>query len=255
MNKTQPFLSALIIAKDEEHDLPGCLKSLEGLCDEIVVIVGAESTDKTEAIARNSGARVALRAFDGYAGQKQAALDLARGEWVLSIDCDERVSPELARGIKAALKNPQGASGFEISFRVFFLGRRLRFGGLGHERHLRLFKRASGRFVGGQIHEGVEVSGAIRRLEGAMDHAPYRGISEYLAKMDAYTTLAAQKRFERGGRFHLWHHAILPWDFFSRAVLKLGFLDGRAGLVWAGLSAFHHWLKYAKLREMGDRSC
>ncbi|MDE1977320.1 MAG: glycosyltransferase family 2 protein [Elusimicrobia bacterium] len=250
MDKTTPGLSAVIIAKDEAHDLPGCLESLRGLCDEIAVVVGTESKDQTLDIARAAGAKTAVRAFDGYAGQKQAALDLAAGEWVLPIDCDERVSPDLARDIKRAMDAPGECAGFEIPFRVFFLGKRLRFGGLGSERHLRLFRRELGRFAGGQIHEGIELDGPVGRLSGAMDHIPYRDISEYVAKMDVYTGLAAKKRFERGGRFHVWHHAILPWEFFSRAVLKLGFLDGRAGMVWAGLSAFHHWLKYVKLGEL-----
>ncbi|HVC08643.1 MAG TPA: glycosyltransferase family 2 protein [Elusimicrobiota bacterium] len=252
LSKNQPLLSAVIIAKDEERDLPGCLESLRGLCDETAIVIGAKSADKTEAIARAAGAKVSVRAFDGYAGQKQAALELASGEWVLSIDCDERVSPELAHDIKRALAAPGNYAGFEIPFRVFFLGKRLRFGGLGSERHLRLFKRAAGRFAGGQVHEGIQLDGPVGRLAGAMNHVPYRDISEYVAKMDFYTRLAAKKRFEKGGRFHFWHHALLPWDFFARAVLKLGFLDGQAGLVWAGLSAFHHWLKYVKLAELED---
>lgn len=86
-----------------------------------------------------------------------------------------------------------------------------------------------------------------------MVHKPYRDISDYLSKLDRYTTLAAQKRFAAGKRFTPLHHLILPWEFFSRVVLKLGILDGYPGMVWAGLSAYHSWLKYAKLRELQIR--
>lgn len=244
------FLSAILIARDEERDLPGALESLRGLASELVVVVGAASRDKTEAIARKAGAKVLIRAFDGYASQKQAALELATSDWVLSLDADERVSPALRDEVKSVLASGVDAAGFEIPFRVFFLGRRLRWGGLGSEKHLRLFRRSKARFVGGSLHEGVEVEGPVERLKAPINHEPYRDLSEYLAKLDAYTTLAARKRRAQGQRFKLWHHLILPWEFFVRAFLKLGLLDGQAGLVWAGLSAFHAWLKYVKLKEL-----
>ena len=141
-------------------------------------------------------------------------------------------------------------SGYDIPFEVVFLGRTLRWGGLGSESHLRLFRRDKARFVGGALHEGVVVDGFLGRLRGVMVHEPYRDISDYLSKLDRYTTLAAQKRFAAGKRFTPLHHLILPWEFFARTVLKLGVLDGYPGMVWAGLSAYHSWLKYAKLREL-----
>lgn len=248
-------LSAVLIVKDEERDLPGALESLRGLVDETVIVVGAESVDRTEEIARASGAKVSVRRFDHYAGQKQAALDLATRRWVLSIDADERVTPGLRAEILRLLNAPdQAAAGYEIPFSIFFMGRRLRFGGLGSEKHLRLFRRERGRFVGGGLHEGIKVEGSVLRTRERIDHVPYRNLSEYLAKMDAYTTLAAQKRFAAGRRFSLGHHLLLPGEFFLRAVVKLGFLDGFPGLVWAGLSAFHSWLKYVKLRDLAKSS-
>ena len=251
-------LSAVLIAKDEERDLPGALDSVRGLADEVVVLLDASTRDASEAVARAAGALVSRRAFDGYGAQKQAALELASGDWVLSLDADERVTPELAAEIKRALAAGDGApDGFEIPFAVRFMGKDLRWGGLGGERHLRLFRRAAGRFSSGAVHEGIELAGPVGRLSGRMRHEPYRDLSEYLAKLDAYTTLAARRRLEAGVRPRLWHHGLLPWEFFSRAVLRLGLLDGLPGLVWAGLSAFHRWLKYAKLAEMrraeGDR--
>ena len=243
-------LSAVIIAKDEEHDLPGALESLKGLASEVIVLVDESSRDATEEIARAGGARVFRRRFEDYAGQKQAALDKATGEWVLSIDADERATPELKAEILGVLSGADGRAGFQVPFEVRFLGRRLRWGGLGSETHLRLFRRGRGRFTGGALHEGVEVSGTVGTLRGRIIHEPYRDLSDYLAKLESYTTLAARKRYAQGRRFRAWHHLLPFWEFFCRAILKLGFLDGREGLLWAGLSAFHAWLRYAKLWEM-----
>ncbi len=245
-----PSLSALLIAKDEEADLPGCLESLKGLAAETVVVVSADTTDRTEALARAAGARVLRRAFDDYARQRQAGLDAATGEWCLWVDPDERPTPALAAEIRALLAGAPRAAAYELPFEVRFLGRTLRWGGLGSESHLRLFRRAGARFVGGALHEGLEVPGEVSRLRGKMIHEPYRDIADYLSKLDRYTTLAAQKRFAAGKRFTPLHHLLLPWEFFARAVLKLGILDGFPGLVWAGLSAFHTWLKYVKLGAM-----
>ncbi|MBI5629430.1 MAG: glycosyltransferase family 2 protein [Elusimicrobia bacterium] len=243
-------LSAIIIAKDEEEDLPGALESLKGLADEIVVLLDTASSDRSDKIAEEFGAVVRRRPFDTYAGQKQAALELARGEWVLSLDADERASPELKEEMPGVLSQDAATSGYDIPFEVHFLGRRLGHGGLGRESHLRLFRRDKARFAGGALHEGVEVAGPVSRLRGKIIHRPYKDISEYVRKMDLYTDLAARKRFAMGARWRPWRHLILAWEFFCRAVLKLGFLDGQPGLVWAGLSAFHSWLKYVKLKEL-----
>ena len=247
-------LSALVIAKDEEDDLPECLDSLRGLADEIVVLVDDATTDRTEELARASGARTARRRFDDYESQRQAALELCGRQWVLWLDPDERVTPELREEIRERLsETTRRLAGFRIFFKVHFMGRQLRFGGLGREAHLRLFRREGARFAGGALHEGVRFdAGEVETLPAgaAIRHEPYADLSDYMEKLDRYTTLAARKRLAAGRRFHCWDHLRLPWQFFSRAVLKAGFLDGQPGLVWAGLSAFHSWIKYVKLEEL-----
>ncbi|OGR91461.1 MAG: hypothetical protein A2V88_06645 [Elusimicrobia bacterium RBG_16_66_12] len=245
-----PSLSAVLIAKNEEKDLPACLESLRGLVSEIVIVVSEDTGDRTGELARAAGAKVIRRAFDDYARQRQASLDAATGDWCLWIDPDERVTAPLAAEIRSVLAAAPAVSGYDIPFEIVFLGRVLRWGGLGSESHLRLFRRRESRFAGGALHEGVVVEGPIGRLKGVIAHEPYRDISDYLSKLDRYTTLAAQKRFAAGERFAALHHLILPWEFFARAVLKLGLLDGYPGMVWAGLSACHSWLKYAKLRGL-----
>lgn len=239
---TSATVSALVIAKDEERDLPGCLESLREIADEIVVLVDDSTTDATEDIARKAGCRVERRRFDDYARQRQAALELCTKDWVLWLDCDERAP----RGLKPG----EGAAAFELPFRVTFLGRELRWGGLGSETHVRLFRRTQARFVGGALHEGLEIEGATAFLDAPVAHEPYKTISEYLEKLDRYTTLAAQKKRAAGKRFRWYHHLVLPGELMKRLVLRLAFLDGWQGVTYACLSAFHHWLKYAKLKEM-----
>lgn len=249
-----PSLSAVIIAKDEERDLPGCLESLKGVADEVVVLLDESTTDGTEAVAKAAGARLLRRRFDDYARQRQASLDAATGTWCLWIDADERLSPGLAAQLRGAMKQPAGAAAFRVPFEVRFQGRVLRWGGLGSESHVRLFRRDKARFTGGALHEGLDVQGAVGALTEPMLHEPYRDLSDYLSKLDRYTTLAAEKRRAAGKRATPFHHLVLPWELFSRAVLKLGVLDGGPGLTWAVLAAYHSWLKYAKLAEMQRRS-
>jgi len=249
-----PLLSAILIATDEEHDLPGCLESLRGLADEIVVVVSEETKDRTEDIARAAGAQIIRRKFIDYASQRQVSLEAATGEWCLWIDPDERVSADLAQAIRGRLAETD-ADAYDIPFEVRFLGRCLRWGGMGAERHVRLFRRKKGRFVGGRLHEGLEIDGSIGPIRrGKMIHTPYEDLSDYLGKLDRYTTLAARKRWDQGLRFHWAYHLILPWEFFARAVLKLGVLDGQPGLIWAALAAFHSWLKYVKLGRIAKES-
>ncbi len=244
-----PRLSVILITRDEALDLPDCLKSLKGLDAEIVAVDGG-STDGTVDILRRAGARVHHREFDGFASQKQAALDLASGDWVLSIDADERLSPELHSEIEAVILATGGPNAYELPFEVHFLGRALRFGGLGSESHLRLFRRTKGRFIGGRLHEGIETEGKAGRLEGKMVHLPYRDLDDYLDKLRVYTTAAALKRREQGRLFSPLHHLLPFWELFHRLVLRLGVLDGTPGVAWAALSSFHTWVKYVKLREM-----
>jgi|CXWL01.1.fsa_nt_gi glycosyltransferase involved in cell wall biosynthesis len=253
-----PSLSAVLIAKDEEADLPGCLDSLKGLVSEIIVVISDDTSDKTEDIAKSYGAKTMRRTFDDYARMRQASLEAASGEWCLWIDPDERMTKALAEEISGKLSTnlvrtkfaDKSFVAFDIPFEVIFLGKTLRWGGLGSESHIRLFRRTKCRFIGGALHEGLEIDGRTGTMNGKITHQPYKDIADYRSKLDRYTTLAAQKRFDAGTRTTFLRHLRLPWEFFARAFLKLGLLDGYPGLVWAGLSAFHSWLKYAKLASM-----
>ena len=245
-------LSAYLIVKDEARDLPACLDSLKGLADELVVVDDL-STDRTAELCRERGARVFSRKLDGFGSQKQYALERCTGDWVLSIDADERVRPELAEEIRSVLRPPSseiGTVGYDVSRQMYFLGKRLRFGGVGKDWVLRLFRRDKGHYKPLEIHEEVEVDGPTGRLTGSLDHFSYATMDEYLEKIPAYTALAARQRWASGKRFRTWNHIRPAWELFSRVVLKGAWLDGQAGLIYATLSAHAVWLRSVKLWEI-----
>lgn len=253
-------LSVCVIARDEERDLPGLFESLVPLRKSLgegfeCVVLDSGSSDGTVAVAERWGARTVHRPFDDFASQKQACLDLCAGDWVLSLDCDERLSPELAQTVLDVLTDPGAAAGYELPFEVEFLGKVLRWGGLGGETHLRLFRRDKGRFGGEHVHEGVRVDGPVGRLPHPVRHRPYADLQEYMGKFDVYTERAARARLAAGRR-PCWTDALRPsWELFSRLVLKLGVLDGGPGIEWARLSAMHTRRKYERLAELarGER--
>lgn len=133
------------------------------------------------------------------------------------------------------------------------MGRVLRWGGLGSERHLRLVRHGRGRFTGGGLHEGLLAPEPLGRTSGRIRHIPYRDMDEYFEKLSRYTTLAARKRWEAGRRASFAHHLLPFWELFVRLFLRLAVLDGLPGIVYAGLSSFHTWVKYVKLAELGRR--
>jgi glycosyltransferase involved in cell wall biosynthesis len=245
-----PRLSAILVVRNEAEQLAECLAGLAGLADEIVV-VDDESTDGTPEVARRSTDRVFARKLDGFGPQKQFALDQATGDWVLSLDADERITPELRGAIMRVLGDPGAADAYEIRRDVFFLGRRLRHGGLGRDRVVRLFRRAQARFSDDAVHERVLVRGRPSSLRGTLEHHTHRSLHRYVEKVNLYTDLAARERFRRGDRFHWWMHLRPSWEFVSRLVLRGGFLDGHAGLLYAGLTAHATWLRALKLWELG----
>lgn len=245
-----PTISACIITKNEEHNIRDCLESVTW-ADE-VIIVDDYSTDKTLEIAHQYTGKIYRQDWLGYGKQKQFAVDKASGEWVLSIDADERVTPELAEEIKLTVDSSQlTVNGFYIPFNFYFLNHLMRFSGCGGEKHIRLFRKDKGRFSKAAIHEGIEVEGAIGRLKNYMLHFSYQDKEEYFKKLDIYTTLDAEKRFKAGKKAGWGHTTILPvWEFLSKFIFKLGFLDGVYGFYWALYSAQYVYAKYAKLKVM-----
>lgn len=243
-------LSVIIITQDEEAHIGACLDSV-AFADEIIVL-DSGSTDQTCAIAQARGARIEVSPdWPGFGPQKNRALDLARGDWVLSIDADERVTPELGQAIQAAVRAPQ-ADGYRIARLSNFCGRWIRHSGWWPDYVVRLFRREAGRFTEVPVHERVEVQGRVETLPGHFLHYPYASLELFIDKINRYSTQAAQAAFARGRRTSVlgpFGHG--SWTFFRHYVLRRGFLDGWQGLVLAGMAATGSFYRYVKLYWLG----
>lgn len=241
-----PALTAILIAYNEELDLPRALASLAGLADEIV-LVDSGSTDRTCEIARQLGARVYSRKLDSLAEQKNYAASLASNDWLLSIDCDEQLSPELRSSMLAWKRQIPDKSGYDFPLLTNYLDGWIRHSGWYPDYKLRLYRRDRGKFLS-VLHEGVKIDGPSGRLEGHLLHYTVRSFAEHRAKLDVLTTMAAEDLFARGRKS--WRAAMIfapPWTFVQRLVFQLGVLDGRRGWMIAWMSAKYIYLKYRKL--------
>lgn len=243
----------MIVAVNEERDLPACLDSVRALRCPILLVDGG-SRDATRDIARKAGARVLERPFDDFAKQRLYALEQTSTPWILQLDADERVGPDLAREIVRVMdeKTPASFDAYRIPFQVSFMGRRMRFTGLGNQKVLRLFRKDAVELcLGRSVHEAYRVrTSRIGSLQHPIFHHPYADLGEYAAKCKLYTDLAARDFIAGGGRLS-WRHDWIPaWEFFQRFILRLGFLDGFPGLLWAVLSAYHSKVRYGKIQRL-----
>jgi glycosyltransferase involved in cell wall biosynthesis len=245
-------LSVTVITRDEEAHLEACLESV-AWADEIVV-VDAQSGDRTVEIANKYTSRVFVRPWPGFAAQKNFALDQATSPWVLSLDADERVLPELREEIRQVLAADGPLDGYYVPRQNVFLGRVIRHGGLFPDHQLRLFRRGAGRFRDVRVHEGVEVTGRVGHLRGALLHSSYRSVADFVERADRYSTLAAQDLVARGTRVSWIDFVARPAArFCSMYLLRAGFLDGAHGLLLALLYAYYVLLRTAKAWELAGR--
>jgi len=247
-------LTAVVIAFNEERNLPACLESLR-FCDEVVV-VDSRSGDRTAELARAAGAEVIVKDWPGHIEQKNFALQQGKGEWLLSLDADERVTPELRAQIQSALAAPGDRDGFSMPRLSNYLGRWIRHCGWYPDRKLRLVRRGRGTWGGINPHDQLRVPGPVGRLTGDLEHYPYKDLSDHLRKIDSYTTIIAGEKRKRGQGALPMLVLAAPAKFLKAYVLKAGFLDGWQGLVVAVLGSYYDFLKYAKLYELerNDRS-
>jgi glycosyltransferase involved in cell wall biosynthesis len=243
-------VSAIVIARDEEHNLAGCLESLHW-ADERIVVVDEASRDSTESIARRGADVVLLHAFDSFAAQRNRALDAASCRWVLALDADERTTPDLAREIRRAMSSPvPGIAGYRIPIRSRILGRRFRASGTQLDRPLRLFQREMGRWQG-DVHETVDLKGGIGELQHHIDHRTLETMSVFLKKIEFYTTLEARRWNEMGRRPRAFDLTLRPLATFLRLYLaRGGFRDGPEGFLFCALSAASVAARNWKLREL-----
>ena len=240
-------LSVIVITKNEESVIRRCLDSVRW-ADEIVV-VDSGSTDRTVAICRDLGAKVTVTPdWPGFGPQKNRALDLATGEWVLSIDADEWVPPGLAQELRSAIAQPGGRVAFELPRLSTFCGRFMRHSGWWPDYVPRLFRRGSGRFSDDLVHERLVLDAPVGRLQAVLIHETLSTLEELLAKINDYSTAGAAMLHAKGRSASLTKavlHAI--WAFLRTYVFRAGFLDGREGFMVAVSTAEGVYYRYLKL--------
>jgi glycosyltransferase involved in cell wall biosynthesis len=251
-------VSVAIVAMDEEANIGRTLASVRW-ADEIV-LVDSGSKDRTCAIAREHGARVIVEPWRGYVAQKQYAIDLCTKDWILLLDADEEIRPGLAEEIRVAIADPNAASGYRLPRKNLFLGRWIKHGGFYPDPKLRLFRRGQGFVAGHDPHDRCELKPEVpqrtRQFKNAMVHYTYPHLSLYIAHMNRYSSLGAQKAIAEG------HHGFSFVDIVVRPALtfiynyffRLGFLDGREGLLLHCYHAVYVSWKYAKAWEMSRRA-
>lgn len=247
MNK----LSVIIIARDEENNLRDCLESV-AWADEIIV-VDSGSTDATVAIAREFTPHVYVHDWLGFGAQKNRALSYASGEWVLSLDADERVTPELRSEIEAAMRDVKHTA-YDVPRLSNYCGRFMRHSGWQPDYVTRLFRRGSARFSDDLVHERLLVDGTVGKLRSSLLHYSFNDLEEVLHKMDLYSTAGAHKLYARGKNASM-ASAILhgAWSFFRTYVLRAGFLDGREGFMLAVSNAEGTYYRYLKLMLLNKK--
>jgi glycosyltransferase involved in cell wall biosynthesis len=240
--------SVIVITKNEAHNIDACLSSVS-FCDDVIV-VDAESVDDTVAIAKKHTQNVHTKRWDGFAAAKQFGLKHAKHSWVLWLDADERVMPELAAEIERIIDSESMEAAFTIARRAYFLGRWIRHSGWYPGRVARLFHKERATFNDAAVHEGLEIKGTIGVLKNDLLHFTDPNLFHYLAKFNRYTTLASGEQWKKGKKFKRSDLIIRPWwQFMKMYILRLGFLDGRQGLLLALFSSAYVFTKYAKLWE------
>ena len=243
-----PTLSVILITRNEEANLADCLASLEGIAQQIVV-VDTNSTDLTLQIAKNHGAVIAQPAdWPGFGPQKNRALELATGDWVLSLDADERLTPALRTEILTAIHHPAQVDCFAIPRLSWYCGRFIRHSGWSPDYVDRLFKRGTARFSDDLVHERLIPNGQVAKLENPMLHFSFMNFSQVLQKIDRYSTASAEQAFAKGKRSSPLK-AILHgfWAFIRTYFIRAGFLDGYQGLALALSNAEGSYYRYMKI--------
>ncbi|MHB1558966.1 MAG: glycosyltransferase family 2 protein [Isosphaeraceae bacterium] len=245
-----PSVSVLVVARNEAHNLADCLAAARW-ADERVVVVDAASQDETLAIARRGADRVEVRAFDDFASQRNAALAMATGDWVLSVDADERITPELAAEVRRIIAYRQAPYvGYRVPIRSEILGRSFGYSGTQHDLPLRLFRRAAGRWVG-LVHEVVELDGPVGLVGGVLTHRTIPNMTVFLEKINRYTTLEAEGLAQQRRSFRPSDLTLRPaWTFLKLYLFKQGFRDGVEGFIFCLFSGVSAAVRAWKHREL-----
>ena len=240
-------ISACIISYNEEKKIEACLKSLEGVVDEIIV-VDSLSTDKTIELTKKYTDKIFDQKFLGHIEQKNLAITKASHDWILSLDCDEQLTDELKESILKVKNNLENADAYKVARRTFYVYR-----WLNHcwypDHKVRLFNKNTAHWAGTNPHDHIELSGSnVITLKGDLLHYSFDSISEHIQTLDSFTEIGANEIIRKNKKVNIlspWTHGL--WTFLKLYLFKRGFMDGYAGLVVAVLSGMHAFIKYNKV--------
>jgi glycosyltransferase involved in cell wall biosynthesis len=249
VNEVMEKISVAIITKNEEANIRGCLESVRWADD--IVVVDSGSTDQTLRICGEFPVRVFGEDWKGFARQKNSAIAKTRHEWILSLDADERVTEKLKEEIARTLDSGPLPNGYFLARRNYFLGKWIKHCGWYPDHNLRLFRKGRGFFEEREVHEKATVQGRVGYLQEPLEHHTYRTVSDFLLRLDRYSSLAAREMRREGRRFRYSDWLFRPpFTFLQMYVLRAGFLEGYFGFLLSALYSYYTFAKYSKLREI-----
>ncbi len=248
---TNNKLSVVIITHNEEDNIRDCLESVKW-ADEIIV-VDSGSEDRTPEICKRYNIRFFNESWKGFSHQKNSALAKATKNWILSLDADERITPELQKEIRQVLSSAIPKDGYYIARKNFFLGCWIKRCGWYPDYNLRLFQRRKGSFRIREVHESIDLNGTAGRLKHPMEHYTYKSIGDFMERLDRYSTLAARELLKENKTYGMHHIILRPiYTFFNMYVIRSGFLEGYYGFILSVFYSFYTFSKYVKLRDLQD---
>lgn len=242
-------LSLVVITLNEEKNIERCLKSVPFASE--IIVVDSGSQDRTQEIAKSFGAKVFTEKFRGFGAQKNFAAQHTSNDWILSLDADEALSPELAEQIQHVLNSPEEQEdAYSMPRLSFHMGRWIRHGGWYPDRQIRLYNKSRAKWDSQPVHEKI-IAARVSKLPGALHHWVFRDLHHQIETNNRYSGLGADRLVEEGWPFSLMKLLFKPWSkFLETYILKRGFLDGMPGFIIAVGAAYSVFLKYAKLWEL-----
>lgn len=240
-------VSTVIVTKDEEFNIQDALESIKDFSE--IIVIDSFSTDHTVDICKNYTDKVFQKEWEGYAKQKQKGIDKASMPWVMILDADERITPELRAEISSSIEN-KDHNGFYIPRKNFFLGKWIKHGGWWPDYTLRLFKKDNAFMQKREVHEKLIVRGSLGYMKNPMEHYTARSISEFISKLENYSTLSAKEMGQKDLMPNIFSFTLRPlFTFLNMFIFRRGFLDGKYGLILSLLYSYYTFSKYTKIWE------
>lgn len=240
------MISALAITYNEESNIESYIESLS-FADEII-IVDSFSTDKTVELAKKHNVKIVQRAFDNFSNQKNYAISLAKNNWVLFFDLDEKISEPLAKEIVSIVNSKNPLKAYKVKRNFIFMNKRIKYSGFQTDAVVRLFNKNDCKYNKNSVHETIETSEKIGILKNTSDHNSYKGFDNYNQKLSQYSKLQAEQLLKKNVRPNMHHFLFRPWyRFMNQYFFRFGFLDGKEGFILAYLSAFSVFKRYIQL--------